>query len=134
MPAALPFRFDFSPTRIQTLRSQVLNTFFHTYRKKVQSPRLASTLRHPPVFASPAQILRRAERGNKGRAAYPVLSYLNTAAERLPAVELEVDRRVRQRPGFQEEEELGLEIVPVAAVGDDDGAISAAVDLGPIPS
>lgn len=84
MAAALPFRFDFSPTRIQTLGSQVLNTFFHTYRKKVQSPldlrQLLGTL---PFFASPAQILRRAERGNKGRAAYPVLSYLNAATERV---------------------------------------------------
>jgi hypothetical protein len=52
----------------------------------------------------------------------------------LPAIELELDGRVRERPGFQEEEQLGLEIIPVAAVGDDDGATPAAVDLGPIPS
>jgi hypothetical protein len=84
MAADLPFRFDFSPTRIQTLRSQVLNTFFHTYRKKVQSPldlrQLLGTL---PFLPLPYWILRRAGSGNKGRAAYPVLSYLNAATERV---------------------------------------------------
>ena len=52
----------------------------------------------------------------------------------LKAIELDLEGRVRKCPGFEEEEQLGLEFVVVAGIGDDDGATSAAVDLGPIPS
>ena len=52
----------------------------------------------------------------------------------LKTVELDLERRVRKCPGSQEEDQLGLELVVVAGVGDDEGATSAELDLGLIPS
>jgi hypothetical protein len=54
------------------------------------------------------------------------LNFLN--ADLLDAVELNLEARVRERPGFQEEEQLGLEIVVV--VGNDEGASASAAHNG----